>query len=377
MSQTEETSAPGLGALLEGALTAPAQAGEVLRKMAAAPVPGYGPMLGTVAAFAAGGLALNAVRDIVAGGGMLPALAGGAALIITVLISFPAAGLLHLAARLSGGTGSFARTYQALALASGAALLQPLLGGFPALWALPGLLAAYVCARGLIALHGAVPARAWASVGALAALVVAGQWTARRRVEAALQTARAVQQVQTELQRTALQLGEVLPLVPGAEQAATAGPRLAQPGQLPASGLDLLAGPQGAVPDGGPAEPGVEDPSKDRSTGLTPQKLQTLQTSAASMLQTLEPLFSNPAVRKNLSPAQAKQMDDLMAMMKQQQQALSRGGRMSPEEQARFMAQMQQLQAGFAGMMMMGAQPPQGGGQARPPQPPAPPGGQR
>lgn len=376
MSETEEKSAPGLGALLEGALVAPAQAGTVMGKMAAAPAPGYGPMLGTVAAFAAGGLALNAVRDVVAGGGMLPVLAGGAALVITVVISFPAAGLLHMAARLSGGTAPFARTYQALALASGAALLQPLLGGFPALWALPGLLAAYVCARGLIALHGAAPAKTWACVGTLAALVVAGQWTARRKVEQALATASAVRQMQTELQRTALQLGEVLPLVPGAEEAATAGPKLAQPGQLP-SGLDLLAGPQGALPAGGEGgEEGVEPgagPARDRATGMTAGQLQTVQTSAAGMMSTLEPLFNNPALRKSLSPAQAKQMDDLLALMKQQQQVLARGGKMTPEEQARFTAQMQQLQQGFAGMMMMGAQPP-AQGQTRPAPPP---GGQR
>lgn len=176
---------------LESALRVPFSPEASFGRYRDLPPPGYGRMAaGLVFWSLLGQLTLLVLTQMrvsgAAGLGVGPtALLLAAAAVLSVPASFAAAAVLHALAVLAGGRGGFARSYQVLSLlgalapASMALVFTPL----PLAWVVPTLLATYLAAHGVGALHRLPGGQAWMVIGLAGGLAAGGQVAFRRSIE--------------------------------------------------------------------------------------------------------------------------------------------------------------------------------------------------
>lgn len=356
--------AQSLGRLLEETLTAPVRPFGLFGELAREKPPGYALLLANALIFAVLMFAVNLVSVAVSQpaalaryNAPLAAVVAAVGLTLAALGGFAAAGLLHLAALLCGGGASFARSYQAVSMSSGIALLWALLGHLPAGWALTLAWGAFVACAAVERLHAAPALRARAVFAGLATVALLGAWSVKLAAERFLapyrmmaEQARGIRDIQQTIQR----IQPVEGSNPAQETSAQAQQRLfeqlhqlqmAQPESKTAdtaapsrSGLDLIQ-QQGLPPEA--AAPQVNA-----------RQLQEVNKAAAGMVQSVLPLLNNPALTKGMPPEQAKQLEGLTQMLQELQGNLQSGKPMTPEQQRRLMQQYQQA------MIRLLAQPP-------------------
>jgi hypothetical protein len=312
----QESPAPyGIARMFEDAVRTVLQPQSVLAALGQRPAPSYAVMISVLVAFCAAAYAANMARWLIA----LPmtrsvspaalALSVSSALLLTVPLSFAAAGVLHLLMLCAGGRGTFIRSYQALTLLSLMSLLQALLQWFQWAWVLPAVLGAYIAVRAAQGLHQAPEKRAAIVFAIVGLLGIAGQWTSRREAARWPQTAAGVQREP-----------ESLPL----PSAGSTDPAAAAPSAI--SGLDMLLAPSSPAPEpAGPAQ------------------AQALQQAAGNMMQPLLQMLNNPALTKNMPPKEAQRIQELTRMLGQLQGSLASGRNLSPQEQAEISRKMQSI----------------------------------
>lgn len=176
---------------LESALRVPFSPEASFARYRDLPPPGYGRMAAGVVFWSLLGqltlLVLTQMRVSGAAGlGMGPtALLLAAAAALSVPLSFTAAAALHLLAVLAGGRQGFARSYQVLSLLGALAPISTALvfTPLPLAWVVPTLLATYLAAHGVGALHRLAGGQAWMVVGLAGGLAAGGQVAFRRSIE--------------------------------------------------------------------------------------------------------------------------------------------------------------------------------------------------
>ena len=331
----------GLGRMLTDCLAAPLKSGTVFTALAQRPDPSYAVMTINLLVFTALALIIAALgvtmripfNDLaflfpMASGlaaphsGVLAVITAGA--ILTTILW--AAALLHGFMLLCGGQGGFSRSYETISLLSPCLLLQALLNWFDWAWVLPTLLAAYLAAKAARILHNAVPSRAAAIFSVLAILCLTGQWWARAQAGRWMQEARGLHEISQAAQ--ALAPGPALSEAncdPASAQCAAANPAQ-KPLAFAPSGLNYLLSP-GKI--GSPM------------SALAPD--QSVQQEASAMMRPVMDMLNNPKLSAGMPPEQAKQMQELRALMKMLQGAMADPKSLSPQQAAQTMRQLQTM----------------------------------
>ncbi len=367
MSQASPAAEYGLARMLEDTVTAPLRPATVFSSLAGKPAPSYAVMIPNILVFCALGYAAGFVRAglvtpaILEASPALTAIAALAAMVLAVPASFLAAGVMHAFMLLSGGEEDFQRSYQATSLLSTLLVLQSLLNWFDWTWALPAALGAGLAALAARFLHRAPAARAAVVFSLLGVCAVSGQWWARREVSQLAETAKTVRTAAAAAQDLGRQLQQAQQLAPPLERGT--GPVLPAPSpeqiqtlwsgpvssaSLPAviSGLQLLLPPATGAWDG---------PADARRLQTQAQaQTQYLQQATSGMLAPIMGMLNNPAMTRNLPPDKAQQVRALTSLINQLQASMASGKKLTPEENAAVMAQMQgsvlQLMSQFSAM---------------------------
>lgn len=315
--------------MLEDSLTAPLRPASVFSSLAQKPAPGYPVMTANLAAFTGASAAITLAHAALTQPAMLKAgllalaLGGLATLLLLVVLSFPGALVLHALSRLCGGSGDFSRSYQIVSISSALACLAAVLNWFPAAWALPVLLGAYVTAAGIQGLHQAPKMRTWAILGTLSLFSLGGQWLVRREIQkyagplALMSTASEdLEQIQNALPQK-IDLENMALEAPEAESRAV-------------SGMDMIKNPQvseASAPSEASALPSVENPGQD----------------AAAMMSMIAPMLNNPALLKSMPAEDAAKMKELMEILNKTQASLKSGKPLSEKETKAMAQKIQQL----------------------------------
>ena len=354
-----------LGALLESSLIAPLRPFLVFEEAARRPQPGFDLLAVNALLYALAFVLLNLVHAIIAYPASLDgygaprvAVIGAVALVVLLFGGFAFAAGLHVVSLLSGGKGSFSRSYQAVSLMSVLLPLQSAALWLPPAAVLPTALAAVLAAAALEKLHEAKPLAARALCGALAALVLAGGWLAKRSVESFAAPYVAAQQALTQeaagpgaavvmppSAAGAPDLGAAAAALQSVLAAAQAASTSTAAGAPQASGLDMISAPsgEGAPPSGASAPPAP----------MTPQQVQALNQSGANMLGSVSAMLNQSMA--GVPPAQRAQLQQLSAMMTQVQGNMQSGRPLTPEQRAQFNAQMKQVLSQVQAMQQKGA----------------------
>ena len=329
--------APSFAESAESALKALVQPGKILAALAGKPAPGFGASLALCLAWGAAFFVFNLAHAAVSSPASLARHAPVKVAIVAVIglgawtaLSLLGASLAYALGRGLGTRGDFDRAAQLVAVALVAAPLQGLCNWLPAVWALPALAGGWIAAEGLIALFGAsaLPARLACLLGA--SVLVLGQFGARIAVERFSDAARSASMAASMIEAgradgaTPAELDELQRSLEAVQ---------ARSGAPGASGLDLLRGPEGE------SRPKSDlERSQDMVRGA-----QDLQQNAAGMLDAAMPMLSNPAITRNMNPAQKAALAELQGMMAQMKDDLKAGRRVSDKEQQARMAKMQAL----------------------------------
>jgi hypothetical protein len=350
--------APAIGELLELSLTSLVNAPGVFAKLESRPFPGPGAAFLAALFWGALFFALNLVHVALSNPALLRsypewqiAAVGLLGLGAWASLYLLASSLVYGLGRGLGSAGDFDRALLVAAVALAAAPVQAMCRWFPAAWAAPALVAAWITACGLEALF---KANAWAARGACAALAAAviglqyGAGLLIDRYAAAAQMAAVAAQAApsadqlAELQRQMQRVQEAAMQAPAAG-AAPAGP----------SSLDLLRGPAG---EEAPA-PGPTDLQQMKQ--MTAQG-DAMNKSMAGMLDTIAPLLNNPMITQNMSPAQKADYAELTKMIQDLKAGMASDSITSQQEQQAKMMKIQQLVMRLmsAGMTMPKAAPP-------------------
>lgn len=327
--------APGLVDLIEGSLRAAFQPGTVFSAYAALPQPSFGVMAACMGFWIAVGGLLNAVMvqmhlPLTSGGGPLPLVLGLAGFILLVFaLSFPAAGLAHLLAKASGGSGPYGRSYQVLSMIG---ILIPasfglLWSGVPYLGLLSTLYGSFLLARGISLLHGTPGAQAGMVVGAVGLALAVGQALAQQSI--------------TRLQRDMETLANLYTASQGMSPAPPAAPRGSDSEPLSGGRADAGASSQGAQaqsPSGidmiRGSDPGAPAGAVGAAPMLRPQEQERMledgrrmQEAGFSMIDRVsKQMDGNPALTQNMDPAQREQMKQMLGAVNQMRGQLKQGG---------------------------------------------------
>ena len=347
----------GLGHMLEDTVCSLLRAGNIFADLAARPTPSYAVMIPNLLVFCTAACIATLLRAAVAAPELLHAapgtmaIAAAAGTILTVPLSFLAAGVLQSFMLLSGGTGDFQRSYQATSMFSILLALQALLNWFDWAWALPALLAAYLAPAAARTLHRAPALRSGVVFYLVATICIAGQWVLREQLAHWSKPAFALQSAAATAQDLGRQVQQVqqmsLPLERGMEGANPGLPQDQTPAtwitapssssQPTLSGLQLLT-----PPAGGPAP---NDPK-----GGTPQlqaQGQALQQSMSNLMGPVMALLNNPALTQGMTPEQTRPMKTLTSLAQQMQTDMASGKNLSSKEQAAMMAKFQRTMMQF------------------------------
>lgn len=386
--------APGFAELAEQSLHAlfnPA----AFSAAALRPAPSFGAAGGLAAASGALALAINLAHGIVSDPQALsrfpPAIVAAvfvAAMGMYASVLLLGAIVLFALGKGLGGKGDFDRGFQAAAMLSVLVPVQMLCNWFPFAWVLPSLFGAWVAATALEGLYAAPagPARLACALmcGGALALQAGGRYLTARAAEgyaaaraasdaagSATELARQVQALQSTM---ATMDAAPLPTGGGAPTDAAASPAPSAPAPG-VSGLDLLRG-NGDAAGAAPADGAAAAPSQAAQQVAVAQGLEA---QAAGAMNSIMPLLNNPALSRNMTPAQKADMKELTNMMADMQKQAASGRRMTDAE---FRAQqlkyqslvMRVMSSGLAGALPAGraAAPP-----AAPASPPAPNGADR
>lgn len=312
---------------LEAAFMAPLKPWTAYGDAAERPAPSFAASAAVLMIFAASFFGLNLLHAAISSPAAVSgypadrfALAAGAGMLLALFGSFGAAAAFHVVALLCGGTGSFRRSYQALALAGILLPLQALV-----LWApgpmllMPPFFAAMMAAAALERLHGVKPLAARAACAVSAALMLAGAWTAARQLDAALRPyAQMIQALQAGAAApTPFPIGTGLEAPPAAappdpaqamaaiQSLMEAMPAISTAAGAPvaagsSSGLDLVAAPSA---DGAPA------------AGTLPPQLLEMQRQAASKMADNTALLDAQA-KAAKTPEERRQIEQMAALMR-------------------------------------------------------------
>lgn len=327
-----------LGRMLEESLTAPLRPWTVFQAQAARPAPAFGVMALNLAFFAAAFLGINlahatlAFPGAVAFGPVTAALGAGLFLGLG-LGALVGAALVHALSRLVAGSGSFARSFQIVSTASACLLIQALFNWFPALWPVPALAAALVTIAGTQCLHRASKPGAWAVFGALAALALAGQWTARRQLQKYAEDLLILRSLNNA----------AAPPIENENAPVLSPPELPAPPQdslqslvLGERGLDHVTSPLGTAPAPRATDRPEPEAAALSETGMM-KALNEASVAAYAML-------SDPQLLKNLPPAQTKQFKDIRDIMDELRPAPGKKP-LTDKERSAIMQRMQKIVA--------------------------------
>jgi hypothetical protein len=236
--------------------------------------------------------------------------------------------------RCLGGTGNFDRALQTAAALSLIGPLQALCNWFALAWALPALLAAWVAAGALEGLFKTKPFPARAACALLAGAAIGLQFAGRVFVERAGQAYALTRAANSAAKTNDDLVRQIQAIQQQAISAADASTGVT-PATIGTSSLDLLRGPTGENPS--TEVPGI-------SQAETMPDIAEVQQNASAMLESLSPILDNPAITKNMSPQQKSDMKNLQVLMKDLQTQMQPGSaRLSDAEQAKRMAQIQQM----------------------------------
>jgi len=327
-------SPPSFTEFFEQSLYALALAPSVFASAAERPAPSFAATGGMALACGGAALAVNLAHAVLLDPSaldkfppLMTAVVGAAAFGIYISFLLFLSVLFFGLARALGGAGDFSRSVQATAALSLTGPLQALCNWFSAAWILPTLIAAWMASGALEGLFKVkrMPARAVCAV--LAAGAIGLQFAGRALMERAEQ-AYALTRAAAEVSRGNPDLaGQIRALQ---EQAASAAASQAGP-----SGLELLRGPAGDEP--------ANQPAAVQAAALTRQAAD-VQQGAAGMLNAVTPMLETMAADKSLPPQQREDMKAMQDLMKDLQAQMSgKHSTLSPQEQAKRMAQIQQM----------------------------------
>lgn len=338
--------APGLTELFEQSLMSLALAPSVFGAAALRPAPSFGAAAGLILASGAAALAvgLGTNQDFLQRfpPAMIAVMAAAALGIYASLLLLFAV-LLYGLGRSLGGTGDFDRALQAAAAVSLLTPLQAICGGFPVVWALPPVAAAWVAAGALEKLFKADPVPVRAACALLAAAAIGLQFAGKLFIGRAGQ-AYALTQTASQAMRLNDELVRQMQAMPAPDAAG-----VTAPAATGTSGLDLLRGPEDDAPASPPVAAAPAAPAQDTAQ---------LEQHASDMLTSLTPMLETAAASGKLSPQQKSDMKELQKLMKDLQEQMKPGAkRLSPAEEAKNMAQIQQMTMRMMSMSMQAAPP--------------------
>lgn len=348
--------APNLMELMEATLAAPFSARSTFAAAGKRDCPDVGLLLQNSAAWAAmGGGALGVMAMMGVPGLSFIAL-GGAAAVFTLAcvgLGFAGAGFLHALAMISGGSGSFDRSYQVASMSSCVLPLAAVcaLAPVPGLWLLPTAVAAYLAISGVQGLHGAPDGQSWLVIGLAGAGLLAGQFAYKDDVESAkrdMENRAAIYAAggptidagnssgasvrMPELDNPAKQYA-VAPPSPGMQ---LGGPDYIQTPQGEDSGgsMDMIRGEGGGLEGVIPPQP--TDLKAMMEGGRTPAPAE-IQAMSRNMLKSVqEKLQANPAVMNALSPQDRAKIESLMRTASQYDAHIQEGkvgeGEIDPQQ---------------------------------------------
>lgn len=325
--------------LLEETLTAPVRPWAAFASAAARPEPSFGLLVANAAVFGCAFLAMNLLHaaivfppSLMAHGAPQIVVMGGLSLLFLLFCGAFAAAVVHAVAHVAGGSGSFTRSYQAVSMLGAMLPVQAASMWAPALAFIPPLYGGLVAAAAVEQLHRAKPAVARGIFCGVAAFFVFSAYVVKTqldRIVAPYMAAQKAMQQMAELPQPALPAPQ--PLDPNAPA-----PQAAQPGAQPPaapgqSSLDLISGPQGAAL------------SQIGPGGPTPEQVQQVTQAGSNMLSSIVPLLNNPAMQKNMSPAQREEVQQLLKTIEHMQENLRTGKKMDRAESEKLMREMQSL----------------------------------
>ncbi len=356
--EAPEPKAPGIGELLELSLQALVNAPGVFHRLAERPAPGPGASAAAALAWGAAFFALNLVHLGLSYPTMLQAyppwmvgvvFVGG--LVLWTALFLLGASLIYAAGRALGAGGDFDRALLVAAVALAAAPIQALCSFFPMAWTVPALLAAWILASGLSSQFKTDPWAARGVCAALAAAVLGLQFGTGVLVERYAGPARlaasAAQGAPSPEQLNDLQKQlEQMQTITQEAQAGAAAP----PSQ---SGLDLLSGPAGT-----PQAP-VAPTQREQLAAMSAQG-DAMNKSVLGMLNSVEPMLSNPAITQNMTALQKSEFAELKQHLAQMKADIAAGKVTTAAEQQAKMMRIQGLVMRMmsAGLTMPKAAPP-------------------
>lgn len=340
--------APGMAELFEQSLLALARAPSVFAAASLRPAPSFVAAAGLALASGAAALAVGLGSNLVFLQRFPPpmiATMAAAALGIYASLLLLFAVLLYGLGRSLGGSADFDRALQGAAAVSLVTPLQAVGGGFPIVWALPPMLAAWVAAGALEGLFKTRPFPARAACALLALVAIGLQFAGRVFVERAGRAYALTQAAASTVKSN----DDLLRRIQAVQSQAVSMPGPASAGT---SGLDLLRGPEDAAPPGPAA---VED-----SPAALMKDAAEVRQNASQMLGSIAPMLDSAAASKKLTPQQKSDMKDLQALMKDLQAQMQPGApRLSAAEQAQRMARIQQMTLRMLSTGMQSSQAPQ------------------
>lgn len=338
-------SAPGFTELLEKACMATVNAPGAFDSLKALPPAAGGSAFALSLLFGAALFGLNFGKVAASN----PALAAGfeawqggvavaAAFVVWSVLYLGFAGLVYALSRAMGGDGDFGKALVVAALASVAAPLAGAAAWLPGAWFVAAPVGAWVAACGLSTLMGANAWGARAASAVLCAGAMAVQYGLRtvaaekmshlQAAAAAYDTSQAATQLASDVQAMQRQMQTMQ------EQAAL------QPADAPGqSGLDLLRGPEG-----GSREPAAQTPAemKQQAQQFT-QQGQAMSANVLGMIESMEPLLSNPLITKSMTPSQKEDYRELQDTIKEIKASMKPGVRVTEAEQQKRMLKFQTL----------------------------------
>lgn len=391
----EQTGAPGLGRLAEASLLVLVWPNAVFGSLAKSPTPSYGAMITNILLFTIILFGINSLyftstypTAMAAIGPLYMAASAAGGLVLAILGGIFAAAVIHIISRILGGKGSFERSFQVISLCAALAPLTGMVMFFaarvPLIWVLPTLMGVYITVAGVVHLHEASRAAAWALFASLGLGLLTLQWFGAAQLKKLSVRAKAMQAAAAQIQM----MQGLPPAMPrftpeqakAVQQAAVQLQELrkqlrAMPTDSPSPDLrkmlpvvvgDISApGDENAavrVPQG--AAPATERPTRK---GQTPTMGVPTDDAMLKMGEMLLPLINNPAMLGSLPPAQAEPMKKLVAAMQKQHDALKSGRELSKKEEEEISRQMKEAgQALLKNLPMLmqqmgqGRQPPQG-----------------
>ncbi|HAH05851.1 MAG TPA: hypothetical protein DCM05_04865 [Elusimicrobia bacterium] len=362
MSETEPLP-PGLLEFMEASLRAVFTPNSVFESYRDIPLPGFVTMVANVLFWSGIGAALSVLMvynnlPATANLGLLPvALGFGGILLCALAGSFLAGGFVHLLALMSGGQGSYDRSYELLSLISVMApvYLAVLWSPVPYLWLLPTAYAAFLLIRGAVILHEAPDFQACLVIGLTGAFIAGGQYLTQ-------QTAR-------QLHRRFETWTSLFGVPPSQRADAAQNPGLDDPraglGEPAASSLYYGAQQQPAAPQDPSSVGLVQSAGANPQSGAmpvmpmmpflssgrppTPQEAQQMKNASMNVLDNVSrQLRDDPNLQKNMTPQQQEQMKQITGFIDQLRASERNPGAAKPDPNAmmkqvmQMMSQMQQ-----------------------------------